>query len=246
MCLSAVIRRPGTSRTLLSGSGLEPGHQSGGHPPAVLDLDALRPGPLADLGAIHPAPRRPAPRPGRPPGTAPGPPRRPHIARQRIPQRLSVLSVQVDLILGAIQPEADSALSLAAIEVVDEQGLYLLHHRCFLSSLTSSARSAKGSRAQLLRNVVSAHKSAHRPSHQAGDHVPIRLLPQAAAEAGEPPGTWGVRAPSGWDWLKVGRLSGSRTTCCSGERKGPDGRELAPASANDGKAGQVLRGRACG
>src|SRR2546429_5706579 len=151
MCLSAVIRRPRASRTLLSGSGLDPGHQFGGHPPAVFDLDALRPGPLADLGAIHPAPWCPAPRPGRPPGTAPGPPRRPRIARQRIPQRLSVLSVQVDLILGAIQPEADSALSLAAIEVVDEQGLYLLRHRCFLSSLTSSARSAKGSRAQLLR-----------------------------------------------------------------------------------------------
>jgi hypothetical protein len=34
-----------------------------------------------------------------------------------------MLGVQVDLILGAVQPEADSAFSLAAIEVVDKQGL---------------------------------------------------------------------------------------------------------------------------
>jgi hypothetical protein len=31
-----------------------------------------------------------------------------------------VLGVQVDLILGAVQPEADGAFSLAAIKVVDE------------------------------------------------------------------------------------------------------------------------------
>jgi hypothetical protein len=36
-----------------------------------------------------------------------------------------VLGVQVDLILGAVQPEPDRAFGLAAIEVVDEQGLYL-------------------------------------------------------------------------------------------------------------------------
>ena len=70
-------------------------------------------------GALRP------PRAGRrvPP---PGPPRRPHIARQRVPQRLGVLSGQVDLILGAVQPEADSTFSLAAIQVIDEQDLYLL------------------------------------------------------------------------------------------------------------------------
>jgi len=44
--------------------------------------------------------------------------------------------VQVDLILGAVQPEADRAVSLAAIQVIDQQNLYLLGHRCFLSSLT--------------------------------------------------------------------------------------------------------------
>ena len=79
--------------------------------------------------------RRP-PRAGRrvPP---PAPRAAPHVARQRIPQRLGVLGVQVDLVLGAVQPEADSAFSLAAIEVVDKQGLYLLGHGCSISSLTS-------------------------------------------------------------------------------------------------------------
>src|SRR5580704_14494154 len=124
------------SRTLLSGGGPEPGHQLGGHPPPVLHLDALRLGPHADLGAIHPA-RRPAPASGRPPRTAPGPPRGLYIARQRIPQRLGMLGGQVDLILGAVQPEADRAVSRAAIQVIDQQNLYLLGHRCFLSSLTS-------------------------------------------------------------------------------------------------------------
>jgi hypothetical protein len=44
---------------------------------------------------------------------------------QCIPQRLGMLGVQVDLILGTVQPEADRTFRLAAIEVVDKQGLYL-------------------------------------------------------------------------------------------------------------------------
>jgi hypothetical protein len=36
--------------------------------------------------------------------------------------------VQVDLILGAVQSEADGALSLAAIKVIDKHGLDLLGH----------------------------------------------------------------------------------------------------------------------
>ena len=35
----------------------------------------------------------------------------------------------------------------------------------------------------------------------------------AAAKAGEPPGTWWVRAPNGWALPKATKLSGSRTTC---------------------------------
>ena len=45
------------------------------------------------------------------------------VARQRIPQRLGMLGVQVDLVFGAVQTEADSAFSLTAIEVIDEGGV---------------------------------------------------------------------------------------------------------------------------
>jgi len=44
-----------------SGGGLEPGRQFGGYRSAVLHFEALRCGPLADLGVVHPAGRRPAP-----------------------------------------------------------------------------------------------------------------------------------------------------------------------------------------
>ena len=39
-----------------------------------------------------------------------------------------MLRVQVDLILGAIERKADRTLCLTAIDVIDEQGLYLLSH----------------------------------------------------------------------------------------------------------------------
>jgi len=51
------------------------------------------------------------------------------------PAAPGVPGVQVDLILGAVQPEAGSALSLAAIKGSGEQGLYLLGHRFAISSL---------------------------------------------------------------------------------------------------------------
>ena len=81
-----------------------------------------------------PRPPVPCDRPGWPPRTAPA-----RCAartwRQRIPRRLGLPGVQADLILGAVQPEADSALSLAAIKVLDEQGRYLPGHRFAISSL---------------------------------------------------------------------------------------------------------------
>ena len=116
-------RRPETSGSLVFGSGPELHYQFGWHPAAVLHLDALRPAPLADLGAAHPAGRCPASTPRWPPHCT-------HVARQRIPQRLGMPGVQVDLIVGAVQAEADGALSLAAIKVIDEQGLYLMGHGC--------------------------------------------------------------------------------------------------------------------
>jgi len=61
------------------------------------------------------------------------------VAGQRIPRRLGVPGVQVDLVLGAVQPEAGRALGLAAVEVVDDQGLDLLRHRCVPSCLAASS-----------------------------------------------------------------------------------------------------------
>ena len=75
--------------------------------------------------------------------------------RQRIPQRLGVPGVRVDLILGAVQPEADSALSLAAIKVLDEQGLYVFWATGlpFPHCLIISPGQLKLTRAQLLGSV---------------------------------------------------------------------------------------------
>jgi hypothetical protein len=39
-----------------------------------------------------------------------------------------MLFVQVDLVLGAVQPETDGTLGSAAVKVIDEQGLDLLGH----------------------------------------------------------------------------------------------------------------------
>src|SRR5579864_2931647 len=39
-----------------------------------------------------------------------------------------MLSVQVDLVLCAVQPEPDGSFGSTAVNVIDEQGLYLLSH----------------------------------------------------------------------------------------------------------------------
>jgi len=106
----------------------ELGHQVGGHLAAVSYLDAACPGPLADLGGVQ-ADRRSAPAStGRLAGTAADSAGSTHIPRQRIPEFLGVPGVQVDLILGAVQSESDGILSGAAVEVIDEQDLYLLSY----------------------------------------------------------------------------------------------------------------------
>jgi hypothetical protein len=96
---------------LLAGGGLEFGYQVGGHPAAVFYLDALHPGPLADLGGVQAAgwPARRLPR-GRLAGAAADPAGSIHVPAQRIPRLLGVPGVQVDLIPGAVQPERDAAL----------------------------------------------------------------------------------------------------------------------------------------
>ena len=73
--------------------------------------------------------RSPAPAPARPPGgSARRPARGTDIRSQGPAQRIGVPGAQVDLVLGAIQPEPDRALGLPAIEVIDQQGLHPLRH----------------------------------------------------------------------------------------------------------------------
>jgi hypothetical protein len=117
---------PSTSRTLLSGRLLELDYQLSGHPSAVFDVDALCLGPLADLGRVQPVRRCFASVASWPPGAAPGSAGGSHVACQCVPQLLGMGGVQVDLIVGAVQSEADGTVGLAAIEVVDEEGLDLL------------------------------------------------------------------------------------------------------------------------
>ena len=88
----------------------------------------------------------------RPPGSSA---RRPasgiDVPRQRFPQRVSILSAQVDLILRAVQPEAHRGLCLPAIEVIYKQGLDLLCHPCTTP---------------LLRELMhQRRRSRHRSSH---------------------------------------------------------------------------------
>src|ERR1700759_5052772 len=114
---------------LFSGRGLELDHQLGGNAAAVLYVNALGLGPLADFGGVQPgrrgSPRRPCWPPG---GPAPGPPGRADVGRQCLTQRLGVTGIQVDLVLGAVQPETDCPFGLTSVEVIDEHSLYLLSH----------------------------------------------------------------------------------------------------------------------
>ena len=88
---------------LLTGSRLEFYDQFSGYLPAIFHLDVMRLGPLPDLGGVQPARRSPAP-----PRAGRREPPSPHVGRQRVTQLLGMLSVQVDLILCAVQPEADA------------------------------------------------------------------------------------------------------------------------------------------
>jgi hypothetical protein len=45
-----------------------------------------------------------------------------HIPHQRIPQRLGMLGVQVDFILSALQPEADSTFTVGRAAEAISQG----------------------------------------------------------------------------------------------------------------------------
>src|SRR5215470_2055544 len=106
----------------------EPDNQFGRHPAAVLDLDPLRLGPFTDLGGVQPAGRRTTSGPRGPASGTTAAAGRIDIPRKRLAEFLGVLRVQVDLVLGTVQRKAHGTLCLTAIDVIDEQGLYLLSH----------------------------------------------------------------------------------------------------------------------
>jgi hypothetical protein len=101
----------GAFRALLCCGGLELGYQFGGYASAVFDVDALCLGPLANLGGIQPVRLGLASAWGWPPGTTADPATGTDITRKCVPQLLGVLSVQVDLVLGAVQSEVDERSS---------------------------------------------------------------------------------------------------------------------------------------
>ena len=83
-------------------------------------MDTLRLGPLSDLRSVQSASRSLALAAGGPARAAANPPPGPHIGSQRVPQLLGMPGVQVDLLLRAVQPEADRTLSGTAVQVIDE------------------------------------------------------------------------------------------------------------------------------
>src|SRR5215472_1378905 len=124
-----VSRRANRAATLIPRCRPELDDQLGRHPAAVLYLDTLRLSPFTNLRGVQSAGRGPAPGPRGPARSgAAAPPRGLDVTRQRLAQRLGVLGVQVDLVLRAIQRKADRTLCLTTIDVIDEQGLYLLSH----------------------------------------------------------------------------------------------------------------------
>ena len=89
------------------GRCLELDHELGGDPAAVLYLDALRLGPLADLGRVDPVRGRLAAGARRPPGIAADSAGRAYVAGECVAKCLGMAGVQVDLVVGAVEAEAN-------------------------------------------------------------------------------------------------------------------------------------------
>src|SRR4051794_33534255 len=117
---------------------------------AVADLETLllRPGPDGGrLVAVHAgagaaaAPAGPAGRARRPPDL----PRRADVLGERVTQLGRVLGGQVDLVVVAVECEADRFRGFAAVEVVDEQHLdFLCHEFLFLPGVRTAYSSPTG------------------------------------------------------------------------------------------------------
>jgi hypothetical protein len=102
----------GGNVVLLGGRGLELHDELGEYPAAVFDVDALAPGPVADLGGVQAAHAGLAAGACRAPraGLSPG---RGDIRGQRGAQRLGVPGAEVDFVAGAVQGEPDGAFGCA-------------------------------------------------------------------------------------------------------------------------------------
>src|SRR5216683_1599215 len=121
--------------------------------------------PLPDLSEVQPAHRRPASSPGRPPATAACPPGAAHVARQRASQLPGMPGAQIDLVLRAVQPEADGAVCLTAIKVIDQLDLYLLSHNCLFLS-----RAWRISRANPMGSAAAGRPCPPVPGRPLGSH----------------------------------------------------------------------------
>ena len=102
-----------TARVLLSRGGLKFDYELGRYSAAIFDVDALGLGPLTDFGGVQSVRLRLASAAGWPPGAGAESAASGCIACQSVSQLPGMLGVQVDLVLGTVQPEPDSAFSPA-------------------------------------------------------------------------------------------------------------------------------------
>jgi hypothetical protein len=123
---AAVPQRADVADSLLSGCLAVLLHDVTRDPAAVLDLDALLPGPFTDLVRVNGTGSAAAA--GGPPGAA-GLAAVRNVGRQGLVQFFTVRDAQIDLVVGAVETEAGSAFGLAAVDIVDEERLYLLGQR---------------------------------------------------------------------------------------------------------------------
>src|SRR5262245_58223491 len=101
------------------------------HPTAVSHLDALRLGPLTNLGRARSAARiLTSAAGGSPPGGTADLATSRDVLLRGLTQRLRMGGAQVNLVLRTIETKVDGSFCLTAVEVIDEQGLYLLGHAC--------------------------------------------------------------------------------------------------------------------
>ena len=84
--------------------------------------------------SVESARLRSAPRAGWPAGISADPACCADVACERFAQLLGVFGVQVDLVLGAVQPEANGTVGLGAVNIIDEDGLHFLSHGYSCSS----------------------------------------------------------------------------------------------------------------